>query len=205
MRRGGTMTTSLPDLRRLRYFHGQLLSAADLRREQDYFVEKLKLRNRCLHGWGVACGLEVTAVDGTDAVHGTQPAPVVRVHQGVAVDCHGNEIVVPRAREVDLLRALAPADRDTVKDGATLYLSVAYCRRAVDPTRGVYPDGCGASSDCEYGSWLDSYELVVSTDRPDTGGCADPCCDCCPDRRVLLASITNVHRNRPVEENEVHM
>jgi hypothetical protein len=43
----------------LAYFHGQLLSAADMRTEQSYFREKLKLHNRCLHGYGVVCGLEV--------------------------------------------------------------------------------------------------------------------------------------------------
>ena len=56
------MTTALPELRRLRYFHGQMLSALDFQREQDYFREKLKLRNRCLHGFGVACGLEIRPV-----------------------------------------------------------------------------------------------------------------------------------------------
>lgn len=66
------MTTAIPELRRLRYFHGQLLSAHDFQREQDYFREKLKLRNRCLHGFGVACGLEILPVQ---AEHPCDPAP----------------------------------------------------------------------------------------------------------------------------------
>jgi hypothetical protein len=50
----------VPELRRLSYFHGQFLGAQDLRREQAYFREKLKLHHRCLHGYGVVCGLAVT-------------------------------------------------------------------------------------------------------------------------------------------------
>ena len=54
----------VPQFERLNFFYGQMLSAADFRSEQDYFREKIKLHNRCLHGWGVVCGLEV------------EPAPV---------------------------------------------------------------------------------------------------------------------------------
>ena len=50
----------VPDFTRLSYFYGQMLSAQDFQREQDYFREKLKLHNRCLHGYGVVCGLAVT-------------------------------------------------------------------------------------------------------------------------------------------------
>lgn len=46
---------------RLNYFYGQMLGAADFQAEQAYFREKLKLHNRCLHGYGVVCGLRVVA------------------------------------------------------------------------------------------------------------------------------------------------
>ncbi len=52
----------LPELVRMNYFHGQLLTARDFRTEQDYVREKLKLLNRCLHGYGVLCGLAVRPV-----------------------------------------------------------------------------------------------------------------------------------------------
>ncbi|MET7903273.1 hypothetical protein ABZS86_18115 [Streptomyces sp. NPDC005355] len=48
-----------PPLRRLRYFHGQMLGARDFQREQGYYREKLRLRMRCLVGYGVVCGLHV--------------------------------------------------------------------------------------------------------------------------------------------------
>lgn len=52
---------SLPELVRMNYFHGQLISDRDLRTEQDYFRARLRHANRCLHGYGVLCGLELEA------------------------------------------------------------------------------------------------------------------------------------------------
>lgn len=49
----------LPDFKRLNYFYGQMLGVTDFQTEQNYFREKLKLHNRCLHGYGVICGLKV--------------------------------------------------------------------------------------------------------------------------------------------------
>ncbi len=57
-----TACDSMPDFTRLRYFYGQMLAAQDLQTEQDYFREKLKLHNRCLHGYGTVCGLKVVAI-----------------------------------------------------------------------------------------------------------------------------------------------
>src|SRR5690349_5126872 len=51
-----------PELRRLRYFHGQLLGARDFRREQRYVRDKLMLQVRYLLGYGVVCGLLVEPV-----------------------------------------------------------------------------------------------------------------------------------------------
>lgn len=49
----------IPELRRLRYFYGQHLGSQDFLDEQNFFREKIKLLNRCMHGYGVVCGLEV--------------------------------------------------------------------------------------------------------------------------------------------------
>ncbi|UZK70305.1 hypothetical protein OKW76_04470 [Sphingomonas sp. S1-29] len=46
----------------MNYFQGQLISDRDMRTEQEYFRAKLRHANRCLHGHGVLCGLEVRAV-----------------------------------------------------------------------------------------------------------------------------------------------
>jgi hypothetical protein len=50
----------------MNYFHGQLISERDLRTEQAYFRDKLRHYHRCLHGYGVICGLEVTPVPASE-------------------------------------------------------------------------------------------------------------------------------------------
>ena len=73
------------------YFAGQLLTAEDLNEEQNYFSEKRRRHNRFLHGYGVVWGLEVTVGKG-----------VVRIKQGFALDCMGNEIELCEPIEVKL-------------------------------------------------------------------------------------------------------
>ena len=82
---------SLQPFKRTYFFEGQLLSAKDLKDEQEYFREKRRLLNRSLYGWGVICGLKVSL----------QPN-AVRVKPGSALDCQGNDIVVPRAMDIPL-------------------------------------------------------------------------------------------------------
>jgi hypothetical protein len=59
----------VPPLRRLRYFHGQMLSARDFQREQEYLREQLKLRMRSVLGYGVVTGLLVEPVRHHDHDH----------------------------------------------------------------------------------------------------------------------------------------
>ncbi|MBO0871183.1 MAG: hypothetical protein J2P15_21735, partial [Micromonosporaceae bacterium] len=64
----------VPELRRLRYFHGQLLGARDFQREQAYLREKIALQLRYLLGYGVVCGLEVAPDDEKHPDPAQQPA-----------------------------------------------------------------------------------------------------------------------------------
>src|SRR5688500_15862298 len=110
-----------PPFRRLRYFHGQMLTARDFQREQEYFREKLKLRMRCLLGYGVVCGLFVEPAPPDHDDHArTEDEPAeppaggdedrpdqrrrakVRITSGLGVDCDGNELVVGGSCVVDL-------------------------------------------------------------------------------------------------------
>jgi hypothetical protein len=207
------MTTGLSKVpnQRLRYFHGQMLAAGDFQAEQAYFVEKLKLRNRCLHGYGVACGLQVSPVPSSDpcSTISDPHQPRVTLHPGVAVDCLGNEIVIRHDTEVELFPLLSEQDLATFHDGDCLYLCVEYCARAAGPTRGVYVDSCGGSAECEYGWWQDSYRVRLTRTEPDNDGCGDACCDSCgesgPQACLLLARIDNVRKGKPVPEDAIHL
>jgi hypothetical protein len=79
-------------MRRNRYFTGKFMNALDFTTEQTYFVRRHWLHNRLLHGWGIACGLDVTKP--TDAIPEHCKNRVVIVHPGVALDCCGREIIV---------------------------------------------------------------------------------------------------------------
>jgi hypothetical protein len=72
-------------MKRVHYFNGQLLSAADLQTEQDYHLSKQRRLNLRAPGPGVVSGLEVSIHPSCGEVH---------VRPGVAIDPRGNEIVV---------------------------------------------------------------------------------------------------------------
>src|SRR5262245_14797564 len=77
---------------RPRFFAGQLLTEEDLNRLDHYIVEKNKLRNRYLHGWGVVCGLEVVC-------HPCEG--YVTVRSGYALSPCGDDIVVCQDEQVN--------------------------------------------------------------------------------------------------------
>ncbi|GAB3451465.1 hypothetical protein [Actinophytocola sediminis] len=206
----------VPPLRRLRYFHGQMLTARDFQREQAYFREKLKLRMRCLLGYGVVCGLlvEPVAPDGHD-----KPAPEpadestedrtdpahhkakVRLTPGLGVDCDGNEVVVRDGCVIDLWRALPEDERDT----HTVWVGVEYCERPVEPTRTVYNSACADTSDCEYGWTDESYVIRVTKHKPPTDDRCDTCCGRCTHKVLWLAKIDGLRWSDPVRQDQIRL
>jgi hypothetical protein len=79
----------IPLGKRNNYFSGKLLSEEDFNDEQNYMLNKMRLHNRMLHGWGTVSGLEVSASE--DSFNGVIVSP------GVAIDPFGNEIIVSSA------------------------------------------------------------------------------------------------------------
>ncbi len=79
---------------RPRFFPGQLLTEDDLGKLVEYVAAKNRLHNRFLFGDGVVCGLEV-------ACHPCGGGKVI-VRPGYALDCCGDDIVVPCATELDV-------------------------------------------------------------------------------------------------------
>lgn len=259
------LCAEVPDFERLNYFYGQMLGAADFRSEQAYFREKLKLHNRCLHGYGVVCGLEVTAVadesccppedkeeqdairaelrqleeaiaalqdkleteslpddekkaileeiaklgaerealrrrleghgkpnpDGSAACEDTEPTAKVQVQCGLALDCHGNEIVLRQAVLLDLWAMLGKSDRRRLDEAGsgTIYLGICYCGEPINPTRPVVPDSCGAISDCNFGKTRESVRFSATIEAPEPDERCETCCTGCGCECQLLAAI----------------
>jgi hypothetical protein len=77
---------------RPRFFAGQLLTDETLNQLEHYIIEKNKLHNRFLHGWGVVCGLEVVC----------NPCNGVTVRGGYALSPCGEDIIVCKDVLVDV-------------------------------------------------------------------------------------------------------
>jgi hypothetical protein len=58
---GHSRQWEVPPFDRLSYFYGQVLTPQQLQRAQKSIYDRAMLHNRCLHGWGVVCGLAVKA------------------------------------------------------------------------------------------------------------------------------------------------
>ena len=113
------MIATLRHLKRNRFFSGRLLTAEDLEIEQEYVREKLKRHNRYLHGFGVVFGLEVSRSSGA-----------VVISPGLAIDCKGNEIVIPQPVE----QSFPSSDL-----GSTIFLSISYIEKETDPIPNPLP------------------------------------------------------------------
>ncbi len=78
--------------KRLRYFHGMLLTEDDFQVEQDYFRKKDMLHNR-LNGDGIVCGL--TIEPGPDPENDEcEPGSNITIKAGYAIDCEGRDIIL---------------------------------------------------------------------------------------------------------------
>ncbi len=140
---GGEVKAHAESFTRPRFFAGQLLTEEDLGQLDTYVVGKNRLHNRYFFGAGVVCGLEVSCheCDGGK----------VNLHPGYALDCCGNDIVVPCLEEIDviaMIRDLRLRERgghdcgdpcaegeDGKKDGATRHycLYVRYAEELLEP------------------------------------------------------------------------
>jgi hypothetical protein len=79
------------------YFTGKLLTERDFVAEQRYFIDKARLHQRALHGWGIVCGL-------TLAPHPYCPQLRIVIEPGLAVDSCGRDIFIPERIEWQLPR-----------------------------------------------------------------------------------------------------
>jgi hypothetical protein len=111
----------IPVRKRNRYFNGRLLSAQDFEDEQNYSLNRMRLHNRMLHGWGVVSGLEVCRGEDDSSV---------QVSPGLAIDPLGNEILLAE-----------PISFPWPADGETACLVLCYAERLTDPLPAVGPEG----------------------------------------------------------------
>ena len=159
------------------YFHGKMLSARDLRVEQEYFNEKRWLINRMITGWGIVCGLEVTVDYGC-----------LVVKPGLALDCCGHELLVcePQALHPDKIAKQLEIDTYQPFQPVRWVLCLEYreCK-----TERVKPrSDCEQGEEGEYNHIRDHYQLrfrLWNPDDPKNPAGEQPCPHdhnefCCP-------------------------
>src|SRR5262249_48162712 len=131
------------------YFTGQLLTAEDLRAEQEYFLHKNRLHHRCLHGFGVACGLGISV--------GKGGSPQITVEPGLALDCAGNMIEVDQAQQTTLK---AP-DKQKV-----CYIVLEYHECLSDPVPAPISSGESALEETQMKRVNESFKLSFQENSP---------------------------------------
>ncbi|MFE7132056.1 hypothetical protein ACFVIM_14445 [Streptomyces sp. NPDC057638] len=159
----GGASTRPPAFVRPRFFAGQLLTEDDLGLLVDYLAGKNRLYNRSLHGPGVIRGLEVAC----DPCGGG----TVTVRPGHALDCAGNDIVVPCPERVDvaaLVRDQRVAALGTdcgepcEKNGPRRYgLVIRYEERAVDPVAPYATEEPCATPGCVPSRLQESFRFLI--------------------------------------------
>ena len=102
-------------VKRLNYFKGQFLAAADFNDEQAYHVARRRAHNRLLHTWGIADGLGVTFKAGDRRL---------TIAPGFAIDGLGQEILLPEAAQTAEVSGSA---------GKTVLVTIAYGEAQTDP------------------------------------------------------------------------
>lgn len=142
---------------RIRYFTGRHMTARDFRDGDAYHRSYRHLHNRILHGWGIACGLDVRLHPRPEC----RPDRVV-IGCGMALDCCGREIVVRR----DVVAAPMPwAERPKTADNVTpdpayvLLLCLQYTETPTEKVPVLYSRKACSDPTMEDGRIREGYRL----------------------------------------------
>jgi len=136
------------------------------------------------------CGLDVVVPAATTPPTTT---PALEIGCGLAIDPAGDELVVRDPIEIPDVRMLLDATEraalPTTGAGVSIWITLCYQERGIEPNRPVLPDACGASPDCLYGKTREQVCVKATTTPPS----AETTCACCspnaPGTCVLLARI----------------
>lgn len=193
-------------LEKVNFFNRQLLTVDDMNTERDYFLQKLRRHNRFLHGWGVVCGLSVSASPVLGSAWRLKIAP------GYALGPYGDEIFVGDPVYFDPSACISDGGANSCEPSRTprngsaastsVYLAIKYTECLTRPVR-VAPSGCGCDDDaCQYSRIRDSFEIECVFELPNDSssraaslcdsvqsGIAAVCPPCPPNPWLILAKV----------------
>ncbi|HEX6285709.1 MAG TPA: hypothetical protein VFZ71_12575 [Pyrinomonadaceae bacterium] len=195
---------------RNKYFEGKRLTADSFRIEQKYAIERRRLLNRAIHGWGVVYGFGIVSHTPQEGCPDPPPGGL-RINAGLALDQCGRELLeTGRGIKIpDLIIFDKDGKRIEFKDAdlnsKCWLLQVHYAEQ--DTGSIVIEDSCR----CKYHEWDHTCETVRYSLKPID---CDECCDrwdceldcdcgtgrCCGGGRRYDKS--NYSDRRPREEEE---
>ncbi|HEX8309335.1 MAG TPA: hypothetical protein VF645_13045 [Allosphingosinicella sp.] len=146
----------LHEPRRNVYFDGKLLLARDFEDEQVYHIAKQQLLNATLHGTGTACGLKVVEHPAEDC-----RARFALLQPGLALDCCGREIIVPKKVAIPI-GELLDSNPDLVEklDGTRdLVIALKRCDRPGELAPIILADCEGAAEGGKPGRILEGFDF----------------------------------------------
>ena len=150
-------------LARAKFGPGMLLQHDDLEQLNVYPRELSRLMFRSLFGCGVVCGLVVEASDDCGVI-------TVKVRSGLALDCQGDPIYVPKDAEVKFETRCYPQVKDQ------LWIALCGTTKCCSPRTAV----CGSDDDDAPSACTrerDGYEIRVLLGKPEC------MCACFEDRK----------------------
>lgn len=186
-----------PELTRLIYCYGQMLGAKDFIDEQTYFRNKIALHNRCLHGYGVVCGLIVESAPAPAQQPENQqnrPPLHLTISCGFALDACGRELAPRYPLCIDFWQCLEPDAERRILHQKEAWVTLCYHESKEQKTK--LPLDLTECKDLPdsyiYTRWREHVCVKIVPDGPPGQSC-DPCCkpicgpddDCC----VWLAKI----------------
>jgi hypothetical protein len=168
------------------YFNGKRLTPDSFQVEQKYMLERHRLLNRAIHGWGVVYGFEITIVE-PDPCKKTGSSRLM-IGAGLALDNYGRELYQCGTQiEIDDLIVLDKKNaRHVLESSSSSYgssdsketdpslqecwlLSAHYAEQSTAPVK--VEDSCH----CERKEWDHTCETVRYSLRRIS--CAECCCD----------------------------
>lgn len=153
----GSGVCAIPFFERNNYFYSKLMTVRDFFAEQRYFNEKRWLMNRMISGWGVVCGLDVTY---------DKENRVLIVSPGLAIDCHGREILICEPQTVKLAVLEPPCDPtpEPPPHDERIVLCLEYHDCKTEPVQ-LTAMACGGEERQEFNRIRDSFKLRLRHEK----------------------------------------
>lgn len=143
---------------RNKYFDGKFMASRDFVDEQDYHRQLRYIHNQYLHGTGTVCGLKLTPHPSPDCQR-----DFIIAESGMALDCCGQEIILPERRLVRIANLLeANPDLAEDLDGSKhLFVGIKRCDVGTEAMPVLLPGCEGDTGSTAFGRVAEDSEFVL--------------------------------------------